>query len=302
MAVALALAAALAPRAAAACSCLTPRPRLMPTTPDRTFPAALPLLLSSPPEVFLNIEDAAGNPMPTHRVVQLPQLGLCETPWFLVAFDADPVPPGEYRLLEAPPDASTFVLTAGAYTAVAADLTVTLTVEAHDPITPSDDLCADPKISGRPFSRTAHLSFALAARAEARPMLVTAKVADPETPDGLANTTLIHPMGSAGPDLLDLPLEDGAEACADLQAVDAAGRIALIDRLCAADAPATHKLRTWTVVPVVEPTGLERGRGCAVAGGDRRAESALAFLSALGIIVCAWRPRPRSRDTSTRTG
>ena len=304
MTVALALAAALAPRAAAACSCATPRPQLLATTPDGTFPAALPLLVSSPPEAFLDIEDAAGTPMPTHRVAQFPRLGLCESPFFLVAFDADPTPPGEYHLVRSPTDAPTFVLTAGEYTAVSADLTLSLTVETHDPpIIPAGSLCADPKISGRSFSRTAHLSFALAARAAAAPLILTATVADPQTPDGLAQTTLVYPLDSAGPALLELPLEDSVDACADLTAMDGAGRIALIDRLCATDAPeTTHTLRTWTIVPLVQPTGLERGRGCAVAGGDRRPESALVFLSALMLIVCAWRPRPRNANTSTRTG
>ena len=302
---ALATVLAFAPRAAAACSCALPRPQLVPTTADGTFPAALPLLLASPPEAFLNIENDAGEPMSTHRLVQVPRLGLCEMPWFLIAFDDRPVTPGEYRLVRAPADAAAFVLTAGDFTAVAADLTVSLTVEAHDPITPADSLCADPKIAGRPFSRTAHLSFALDARAEAMPLLVTATVADPETSGGLAHTVLVHPNGPAGPDLLDLPLEDGASACADVTAMDAAGRIALLDRLCAApDAPETHALQTWAVVPLVQPTGLEPGRGCAVSGGGRRPEAALVILSALGIIVFAWRRRSQTvkASTSTRTG
>jgi hypothetical protein len=297
-----ALALTLAPRAAAACTCALPRPQLLATNPAGTFPAALPLLLASPPESLLEIQNDAGRLMPTHRVAQFPRLGLCETPWFFVAFDEDPVPPGEYHLVRGVNDAPAFVLTEGEFTAVAADLTVSLTVETHDPITPADSLCADPKIAGRPFSRTAHLSFALAARAEAVPMVVTATVADPETPGGLGHATLVRPIGPTGPDLVDLPLEDGAEACADLTALDGSGRIALVDRLCATDVAATHTLRTWAVVPVVQPTGLERDRGCAVAGGDRRAESALVISLALGIIVCAWRPRARETNTSTRTG
>jgi hypothetical protein len=212
------------------------------------------------------------------------------------------VVPGEYRLARAPGDADAFVLTAGAFTTVAADLEVSLTVESHDPIRPEGSLCADRKIDGRPFTRTAHVSFALSARDEAAPLYVTVTVPDPATPGGLAHSSLIRPLATTGPDIIELPLEDGAEPCADVMAYDAAGRPAVIDRLCAPEKPETHMLRTWTVVPVVEPAGLERGGwGCAAAGGGHRSSTAaLAILAALGIIVCAWRPRPR--NTSTRTG
>jgi hypothetical protein len=300
-ALAVALACALAPRAATACSCIRPRPQLLATTPDGTFPAALALRLASPPDAFFEVQDANGRTIPNRRLVQLPRLGLCEMPWFLIALDDDPVAAGEYRLARAPGDADTFVVTAGAFTTVGADLEVSLTVETHDPITPADSLCADLKISGRPFTRTAHLSFALSARDEAAPLYVTATVPDPATPGGLAQSSLIRPLATTGPDIIELPLEDGAEPCADVMAYDAAGRIAVIDRLCAPEKPETHKLRTWTVVPVVEPAGLERGGwGCAVAGGGRHPIAALAILAALGIIVCTWRPRPR--NPSTRTG
>jgi hypothetical protein len=299
----LALALALAPRAAGACTCAAPRPQLLATAPDGTFPAALPMVLVSPPDAFFEIQDAAGAAATIHRLVELPRLGQCETPWFLIAIDEDQVTPGEYRLARAPGDVSPFVRTAGAFTSVSADLTVSLTVETHAPITPNASTCADPKIVDRPYARTAHLSFALAARADAVPMFVTATVPDPKTPEGLADSIVVRPIGPTGPDLLDLPLEDGADPCADVMGFDGAARLVQVDHLCAPNAPETHALHTRVVVPLVEPTGLEReNRGCAVATPDRpsSALAILAALAALGIMVCACRRRPR--HTSTRTG
>jgi len=314
--VVLGLASLLAPPPASACSCAIRAPRLSWPPPGARHAASLPLLISAPAETEIRIEDSTGRLMPLRRLVELSYLGLCARPEVLVALDDEaPVVPGRYRLVRSPDDVDDIELTADALGPVAAALSVTLSVEAHDAITPVDSLCADPKIDGRPFSRTAHLAFDFSAPAGAAAMYATAVVDDPQTPGGLAQSMLLRPVDpTLGAWLVDLPLEDGADACATVTVWSATGAVILADRLCAADAPATRAVALPALVPVGSPIAA-RGFGCSVATGQHQARAwlpaallsvALAFLRirrpprSPGRMLRRWRPRPPT--TSTRIG
>jgi len=309
---------ALPPRAASACSCIRAGARLLSPAPGAASSPGLPLLVTAPTDADIHIEDAGGQPIPSRGVLDLPRLGLCEMPWFLIGPDAHPWSAGSYRLVRGPDDADAFELTAAGVGTLPAALSVTLSVETHDPITLFGSECADPKISERPFSRTATLSFEFSGAAEAAPMYVTAMVSDPQTPGGLGDSTRIRPLGTTGPDRIRLPLEDGADACATVSVWNATGRVELTDTLCAAAGPETRSVDVQALVPAgpspIVATNAFAPRGCSAAGGaDARPSLSVAILSAALAFTRIWRKRrvpgrilrawpPRRPITSTRTG
>lgn len=293
---ALAIACALAPRTAAACSCFIPAARLVWPPPGGNHPAALPLLITAPSEADIRVEDDAGRPVPLRRLIELPYLGLCGMPQFLIALDEEPVRPGHYRLVRGPDNADEIELTVQALGPVAADVSVTLAVETHDALTPVDSLCADNKIAGRPFSRTAHLSFDFAGAPAAAAMFAAVAVSDPQTPDGLAQSMLIRPTDPTfGGWLVDLPLEDGAESCATATVWDATGRVVLDDKLCTAQAPETRSVGVRALVPVGSPI-VARGFGCSVAPGPSHGAAPLP-MALLSVVFAFLRIRRRRRSS-----
>jgi hypothetical protein len=291
---ALAIACALAPRTATACSCGLRAAWLVCPPPGGSHPVALPLLITAPSETDIRIEDDAGQSVPLRRLIELPYLGLCGMPQFLIALDEEPVRPGRYRLVRGPDDGDEIELTAQALGPVPADLSVTLAVESHDALTPVGSVCADHKIDGRPFSRTAHLSFDFAATPGAAAMFATVAVSDPQTPGGLAQSMLLRPTDpTIGEWLIDLPLEDGAESCATATVWDATGKIVLADKLCTAEAPETRSVGVRALVPAGSPI-VARGFGCSVAAGHCHGGASLMALLSVAFAFLRIRRPPHS--------
>jgi hypothetical protein len=309
------LALPLMPRPASACSCGPGDPRMISPSPGGAGPAALPLLIMARPDAPLQIEDAAGQPIPLRRVLTLPMLGLCATRWFFISPEEQPWSPGHYRLVRGPDDADTFELTAGDLApADPVDVSVTLAIEANDPLLFSSWSCADPKVLGRMFPHTAHLSFDASASVGA-PLFATAVVADPNTPGGLAQSNSLGWLaGSAPIATFDLPLAAGVDPCAAVMMWDRAGALLLADTLCATtSSPATISARVRPLRPAGSPL-VDRGFGCSAAGAaaDPRASMSVLLLSAALAFVRIWRkPRTVGRmlracrpgpTTNTRTG
>ena len=261
----------------------------------------LPLLISAPSEADIHIEDGAGRRIPLRRLVELPYLGLCAMPQFLIAVDEAPVVPGRYRLVRGPDDADDIDLTAMPFVPVAAELSATLSVEAHEAITPVGSLCARSQMNGRPFSRTAHLSFYFSAPVGAAPVFAMAVVDDPQTPGGLGQAIMLRPTDQTpGAGSFDLPLEDGADTCATVTVWDAVGGVALIDRLCAASAPETRTVGVRALVPADSPI-TNRGCSCSASGpgGSLRAALPIALL-AVAFALRRNRRRPPLAGTERR--
>jgi hypothetical protein len=133
--------AAAVPRTASACSCIARGAYLQSPRPGGASSAALPLLIAAPTDADIHLEDEAGRALASRGVLFLPTLGLCNMPWFLVGPDGGPWPPGTYRLVRGPDNADTFQLTATGVAAVPATLSMTLSIETIDPITPDGAGC-----------------------------------------------------------------------------------------------------------------------------------------------------------------
>jgi hypothetical protein len=293
-----ALALTSAPPPAAACSCPGRISYLWLPTPAVPGSAAAPPLVMAPSTADIRIQDGAGQEIPVQALLEMPRLGLCDMPLFLIAPATDRWHAGEYRLVRAA-DAHAFQLSGQALVPVPAALSVDLQVETHDPRTPSGPACADPKIDGRPFSRTAHLAFTFSAPAAATPLFVTVAVPDPATPGGLAHSTFIRPLDAFRPDRMELPLEDGAESCAVVTVWDSTAAVVLADSLCADQAPQSRNVPVQALVPGTT-TIVREGCGCRSAGRVQDAGGGALMLAAvLGLMLAACRRRP---NTNTRTG
>ena len=283
--------------------------------PGGAGPAAFPLLIMGRDDAAFHIEDAASRTIPLRRTLTLPNLGLCATPWFFITPEGEAWAPGTYRLVRGPDDADTFTLTAGELApADAVDLSVTLTVEANDPLIFSGSSCADRKVLGRMFPHTAHLFFEVSASVGA-PLFATAVVADPNTPGGLAQTAYLGWLEGDVPIITsNLPLADGVDPCAAVTVWDRAGGLLLADTLCATTSSPTTILTRVRPLRPARSAIVDRGFGCSAAGtgADPRASLSVLLLSAALAFLRIWR-RPRSVGrmlracrprpiTSTRTG
>jgi hypothetical protein len=279
---------------------------------DGASSAVLPLWIEAPSLADIRIEDSAAASIPIWSPLEMPTFGSCAMPWFLIVPEDAPWSTGRYRLVRGPDDADSFQLTGGELSESEIVLTVTLSVETHDPIDPLDSLCASPRDDPRPFSRTAHVSFGTSASADALPMFATAVVDDPLGAGSIATSNWVRPIpGSDLDSLIDLPLEDGADACATVSVRDRASAAVLAERLCAADAPETRAFLVRDLV-AAGPALVPGGFGCSVAPDGPAGLRALALSAALAFVriwrgprrarrmLRPWRARPPI--TGTRTG
>jgi hypothetical protein len=262
----------------------------------------MPFVVRAPSHGAIRIEDPAGRPVPLIPVLQLPMLGLCGLPLFLVAPASPPAPGAPYRLVPVfgptpgldPPAGLPgwpFEVTEQPVRLLTADLTLMISAFEHEPVIPSGSVCADPKIDGRPFSKRVLVTVSVRPAVD---LIVSAGVSDPATGE-IADSTYVPAVGAREDEaLIELPLYDDLDPSVRVTVWDRAGVLLFAETL----PPSLEEPRTrvsQVIVSAIDlPPPLARASGCQVVGALPPGEAASLILVGALLLLAARSPGGRA--------